>query len=253
MHVTSSTSFAATSLASVASTASTALANSLGTTATAGQQSSAEVDVKVGSTQATSQEIVDAAVPDDLPPNEHILIGSCGPDQRESYGIQKALDWLREKREHDYGWDNDTHMVILAKELSGGRDPVEADNHVQVIADLEDLLSVKQMEIEILTMLDRHHSLPKPVNADKLARYVLALGVLCKDPKRFHTHDLVAALLHHEPTQDQEFALVTLAACSSAAHVRKRHIRRLLDIASGGTDQSVGKWKRNGICYGWCI
>lgn len=175
--------------------------------------------------------------------DEHILIGSGGPDQRESTAIQKALDWLREKRDHDYGWNNDTHMVILAKELSGGRDPVESDNHVQMISDLEDLLSVKQMEIEIMTMLDRHHSLPKPVNADKLARYVLALGVLCKDPKRFHNHDLVAALLHHEPTQDQEFALVTLAACSSAAHVRKRHIRRLLDIASGGSEQSVGKWE----------
>lgn len=121
------------------------------------------------------------------------------------------------------------------------------------------------MEIEILSMLDRHHTLPKPVNLDKLARYVLALGSLCKDPKRFNGHDLVATLQHHEPTQvcttdkndekknktqmirnwiselqDQEFALTTLAACSSAAHVRKRQIRRLLDIASGVTDQSVG-------------
>lgn len=195
------------------------------------------------------------------------------------------------------------------------------------------------MEIEILSMLDKHHVLPRPVNPDKLARYVLALGSLCKDPKRFYGHDLVAALQHHEPTQvfnpnnpnnsninnnhpnnqqntttnkppqslshdsgsaaaaaaagaasapgngnngnngnqqqppssyqqhpppplhqqqsndrkllssqlavselqDQEFALTTLAVCSSAAHVRKRQIRRLLDIASGVTDQSVGK------------
>ncbi|GBP16191.1 Uncharacterized protein CG3556 [Eumeta japonica] len=39
--------------------------------------------------------------------------------------------------------------------------------------------------------------------------------------------------------QNIEFALTTLSACSSAAHVRKRQIRRLLDIASGVTDQSV--------------
>lgn len=97
------------------------------------------------------------------------------------------------------------------------------------------------MEVEILAMMDHHHTLPKPVNLDKLARYVLSLGSLCKDPKRFHGHDLVAALQHHEPTQDQEFALSTLAVCSSAAHVRKRQIRRLLDIASSVTDQSVGK------------
>lgn len=210
------------------------------------QYSSGEVDSKSGFTPATAQPTSNSQEygdPNQGESDEHILIGSGGPDQREATAIQKALDWLRDKRDHDYGWNNDTHMVILAKELSGGRDPVESDNHVQMISDLEDLLSVKQMEIEILTMLDRHHSLPKPVNADKLARHVLALGVLCKDPKRFHNHDLVAALLHHEPTQDQEFALVTLAACSSAAHVRKRHIRRLLDIASGGSEQSVGEWR----------
>ena len=214
--------------------------SNFGTTVGLPSASSGEVDLKASFTPTvtSSQEYGD---PNQGESDEHILIGSGGPDQREATAIQKALDWLREKRDHDYGWNNDTHMVILAKELSGGRDPVEADNHVQQISDLEDLLSVKQMEIEILTMLDRHHSLPKPVNADKLARYVLALGVLCKDPKRFHNHDLVAALLHHEPTQDQEFALVTLAACSSAAHVRKRHIRRLLDIASGGSEQSVGE------------
>lgn len=145
--------------------------------------------------------------------------------------------------------------------MSGAWDSTDADGHLQVIEDLEDLLSVKQMEIEILSMLDRHHTLPKPVNLDKLARYVLALGSLCKDPKRFNGHDMVALLQHHEPVQvynkseqnqstkirnasselqDQEFALTTLAACSSAAHVRKRQIRRLLDIASGVTDQSVG-------------
>lgn len=50
-------------------------------------------------------------------PQEHELLG-CGPNNREGIGIQKALDWLREKRVSDYGWENDTHMVILAKEVS---------------------------------------------------------------------------------------------------------------------------------------
>lgn len=49
--------------------------------------------------------------------NEKELLG-CGPNNREGIGIQKALDWLREKRVSDYGWENDTHMVILAKEVS---------------------------------------------------------------------------------------------------------------------------------------
>ncbi|KAH8414913.1 hypothetical protein KR215_009908 [Drosophila sulfurigaster] len=171
---------------------------------------------------------------------EQDAFGSATPNKGEQEAILRALDWLKEKRASDYGWANDTHVVILAKELSGGRDPNDsADAHLQVIQDLEDTLSVKEMEIEILAMLDRHHTLPKPLNLDKLARYVLALGSLCKDPKHFHGHDLVATLQHHEPAQDIEFALTTLSACSSAAHVRKRQIRRLLDIASGVTDQSV--------------
>ncbi|XP_030381629.1 uncharacterized protein CG3556 [Scaptodrosophila lebanonensis] len=170
----------------------------------------------------------------------HEIIGSATPTKGEQEAILRALDWLKEKRASDYGWANDTHVVILAKELSGGRDPNDsADAHMQIIQELEDTLSVKEMEIEILAMLDRHHTLPKPLNLDKLARYVLALGSLCKDPKHFHGHDLVATLQHHEPVQDIEFALTTLSACSSAAHVRKRQIRRLLDIASGVTDQSV--------------
>eukprot|EP00099_Drosophila_melanogaster_P004762 NP_001245529.1 uncharacterized protein Dmel_CG3556, isoform B [Drosophila melanogaster] len=173
-------------------------------------------------------------------PPEHQTIGQAPPTKGEQEAILRALDWLKEKRASDYGWGNDTHVVILAKELSGGRDPNDSvDGHVQVIQELEDTLSVKEMEIEILAMLDRHHTLPKPLDLDKLARYVLALGSLCKDPKHFHGHDLVATLQHHEPAQDIEFALTTLSACSSAAHVRKRQIRRLLDIASGVTDQSV--------------
>lgn len=49
---------------------------------------------------------------------EHEIIGSASPDKKESEGIQRALDWLKEKRSSDYGWENDTHMVILAKEVN---------------------------------------------------------------------------------------------------------------------------------------
>jgi hypothetical protein len=50
--------------------------------------------------------------------DDNHTIGSPGPDAREQNGISKALDWLKEKRSQDYGWGNDTHMVILAKEVS---------------------------------------------------------------------------------------------------------------------------------------
>lgn len=51
------------------------------------------------------------------PFGEHVYIGTNGPTQRESEAITRALDWLEEKRSSDYGWGNDTHMVILAKEV----------------------------------------------------------------------------------------------------------------------------------------
>lgn len=114
------------------------------------------------------------------------------------------------------------------------RDLNENEGLQQTISDLEDMLSVKQMEIDILTMLDRHRAAaPQPMVTDHLARYILALSALCKDPKRFYNHDLINTLQHNEPPADDEFALSTLAACSSSTHVRKKQIRRLLDIASG--------------------
>ena len=123
---------------------------------------------------------------------------------------------------------------IIVIQLSNGRESSDTDGHLQQISDLEDMLSIKQMEVDVLVMLDKHRSpLSKPLETDHLSRYILSLGSLCKDQRRFNNHDLITLLQHHEPTQDDEFALATLAACSSATHVRKRQIRRLLDIASG--------------------
>lgn len=42
------------------------------------------------------------------------------------------------------------------------------DNHLQTIAELENALSEKQMEIEILNMITPHHLYPKPIDSDRL-------------------------------------------------------------------------------------
>ncbi|XP_072934630.1 uncharacterized protein CG3556 [Epargyreus clarus] len=149
----------------------------------------------------------------------------------EGQAIQKALQYLLAHRQPDWGWGNDTHHVMLTMQL--------ANNTGKEIEQqgLEMQLSAKQMEIEILLMMSKHHESPPPLS--RLAAYTLALGALCKDPRSFHGRDLVAALLHREPPHDLEFAYATLAACSSAAHVRRRHIRRLLDIANAAADHSL--------------
>ncbi|XP_013188312.2 uncharacterized protein CG3556 [Amyelois transitella] len=149
----------------------------------------------------------------------------------EGQAIQKALQYLLQQRQPDWGWGNDTHHVMLTLQL--------ANNTGKEIEQqgLEMQLSAKQMEIEILLMISKHHESPPPLG--RLAAYTLALGALCKDPRCFHGRDLVTALLHREPPHDLEFAYATLAACSSAAHVRRRHIRRLLDIANAAADHSL--------------
>lgn len=78
-------------------------------------------------------------------------------------------------------------------------------------------------------------------SAVQLARYTLALNTLCMDPRQFHGHDLIGTLQHHEAPADYDFAFNTLATCSANAHVRKRQIRRLLDIASAAQDHNIGE------------
>lgn len=146
--------------------------------------------------------------------------------------IQKALAWLITQREHDWGWRNDTPKVLIALQLAQNED-------VSGILPtyLETQLSMKQMEVEIVTMLWRHHEVP--ITPPRLAQYSLALNSLCQDPRQFHGHDLIGTLQHHEPTHDLEFAYSTLAACSARAHVRKKQIRRLLDIANSANNHNI--------------
>lgn len=76
----------------------------------------------------------------------------------------------------------------------------------------------------------------------KLARYALTLNAMCMDPRQFHGHDLIGALQHHELPTDYEFALGALTACNAQAHVRKRQMRRLLDIAHTARDHTIGEY-----------
>lgn len=76
--------------------------------------------VSAGSLPTTAMNLSENPEQPVLIPSGPILLG-CGPNNREGIGIQKALDWLREKRVSDYGWENDTHMVILAKEVKSSR------------------------------------------------------------------------------------------------------------------------------------
>lgn len=53
-------------------------------------------------------------------------------------------------------------------------------------------------------------------------------------------HDLLGMLQHHETSDDHSFAISTLAICSAGEHIRKRHIRQLIDI-SLEANQNIGE------------
>ncbi|XP_071578362.1 uncharacterized protein CG3556 isoform X1 [Temnothorax nylanderi] len=146
--------------------------------------------------------------------------------------LERAATWLWSQRDKDASWGNDTHRVLLVLRLAN----LSRDDNVAPPAPLELQLIAKQMELEIVLLLWRHREGFSPV---QLARYTLALNAMCMDPRQFHGHDLIGTLQHHDPSTDYDFALTTLAACSAQAHVRKRQMRRLLDIANAAQDHNV--------------
>lgn len=80
-------------------------------------ESTSSNSVSIQSPEFPSDEAPLTVIEIENPFGEHVYIGTKGPNQRESEAITRALDWLAEKRSSDYGWGNDTHMVILAKEV----------------------------------------------------------------------------------------------------------------------------------------
>ncbi|CAG9815211.1 unnamed protein product [Phaedon cochleariae] len=164
-----------------------------------------------------------------------LLQTSTNPSEKttieESSVVERALAWLVTQREADWGWRNDTPKVLTALQLW----PREEAHLMAEVLEMQ--LSLKQMEVEIVVLLWRHHEIP--ITPPKLAQYCLALSGACQDPRQFHGHDLIATLLHHEPVRDIEFAYASLAACTARSHVRKKQIRRLLDIANTAKDHNI--------------
>lgn len=75
--------------------------------------STLSASLKTTNTPTATEDSLETA----LPENDDTTLLDSGPNMRESVGLQRALEWLREKRSPDFGWSNDTHMVILSKEV----------------------------------------------------------------------------------------------------------------------------------------
>ncbi|XKL64168.1 hypothetical protein PGB90_004254 [Kerria lacca] len=155
--------------------------------------------------------------------------------QKDKTEIQKAIDWLMSQRQLNYGWGNglDTAQALLAVELTKSS------------SNLERKLSAKQLEIELILNL-WHHDDPDAIFIDSerltignIAIYCLALIAACHDPRFFHGHDLIGSLLHHEANSDLEFTISSLASCKAGMHVRKRYLRRLIEITNTKSDVEV--------------
>ncbi|KAK0175970.1 hypothetical protein PV328_000157 [Microctonus aethiopoides] len=168
---------------------------------------------------------------EDIKSKEHLVPGMIIDTELI---INRATMWLSNQRpKNDGSWGNDTHTVLLALRLAN----LSHDNYNPSIISTELQLSSKQMELEIVLMLWRHREVGFSIS--RLAKYTLALNAMCMDPRQFHGHDLIGTLQHHEPATDYDFALTSLAVCSAEAHIRKRQIQRLLDIANAAQYHNV--------------
>lgn len=78
---------------------------------------------------------------------------SENPDHEST--IQKALAWLITQRETNWGWRNDTPKALTALQLVSNDDV-----GVALPTPVEIQLSAKQMEVEIVVLLWRHHEIP---------------------------------------------------------------------------------------------
>lgn len=72
-------------------------------------------------------------------------------NQEYETSLQKALAWLITQRDTDWGWRNDTPKVLIALQITAQHD----SSNAVLPTHLEMQLSMKQMEIEIVTLLWR--------------------------------------------------------------------------------------------------
>ncbi|GIY03517.1 uncharacterized protein CG3556 [Caerostris darwini] len=99
-----------------------------------------------------------------------------------SESLKIATKWLKNKWSYSSGWQENTHRGIIAWYLATERNDT----------DIEEVLMVKQLEVETLASLLRNDTSPLTVN--QLSMFVNALTVSCRDPRNFHGFDLVKVL-----------------------------------------------------------
>ncbi|XP_076036517.1 uncharacterized protein CG3556 [Oratosquilla oratoria] len=139
--------------------------------------------------------------------------------------VARAVAWVEAQRHKDWGWGADTPHTIVALQLVNNSWFKENNLEAQLVA--------KQLELELVLRLWKHRELPMTIG--HLAISVMALVTLCKDPRAFYGKDLIAMMEHQDAAVDFEVSFAQLAVCTAGRHVRKSHVRRLLDIT---TDQS---------------
>uniref|UniRef100_A0A8D9EFP7 Uncharacterized protein CG3556 n=1 Tax=Cacopsylla melanoneura TaxID=428564 RepID=A0A8D9EFP7_9HEMI len=153
--------------------------------------------------------------------------GHAGDKGTPSPKVARALHWILEQRNRNFGWSSgaESAAALTALELTNWGSKLERE------------LSAKQLEIELVLELWRHldpthtHHLSH-MQPEQLSHYVLALTAVCHDPTNFYGYNLIGSLVHHESdASSTELVLSSLASCVAGGHIRKRNLRRLLDIS----------------------
>ncbi|KAI5724592.1 hypothetical protein M8J77_004632 [Diaphorina citri] len=140
--------------------------------------------------------------------------------------VTRALQYILEQRSRNFDWASgaESAAALTALQLTNWGPTWERE------------LSAKQLEIDLVLELWRHldptHTYHlSHMQPQQLSHYVLALTAMCHDPANFYGYNLIGSLVHHESNaSNEELILSSLASCAAGGHIRKRNLRRLLDI-----------------------
>ncbi|XP_077864816.1 cobalamin binding intrinsic factor-like [Saccoglossus kowalevskii] len=177
----------------------------------------------------------------------------CGPDT--SNGLQDsanqakeaAFDWLESQHNDQWGWDHQvTPAAVLTLQLT---DPTWFNEE-----HLESQLSVKQLEIEMLSLLsmtrppfraesdsdeDDNGNEFRNLAAGRLANYILGLNTTCHKVSDFFGYNLPSILtfkMRRFPTQDFsnyfQYSFAILALCNSNSRI----MRTFVDVITEDID-----------------
>ncbi|CAG2214686.1 GIF [Mytilus edulis] len=149
-----------------------------------------------------------------------IPVDSCSErptfGERRRCAVKDGVNQLLKKRDEDWSWGERVQAeAIIALHLAKYRVFKKTKAFLYI--------SVKQMNIDLLSALSKDNSLTsKEWGRGKLAYYILGMKATCQDPRDFYDHDLIDKLKSHLTNSSSyldsnkfAYSLILIALCKA--------------------------------------